>query len=188
MIMVHAENGPFGSPEEFELFYQKTSRRLWAYLYRLCGNSALADDLLQETYLRLLNVPALKAEESLRKAYLYKIAANLVTDHWRQSRREQSRITVSSDAEEEERELEIPTEYTPDRKFIQKQDFQRVFQTLRPLEQSLLWLAYVEGNEHKEMAEALGCKEKSIRVMLFRARQKMAELLKKRGLAPEVMA
>jgi RNA polymerase sigma-70 factor (ECF subfamily) len=109
MIKVHEENGPFRSQEEFELFYQKTSRRLWAYIYRLCGDSALADDLLQETYLRLLNVPSLKAEEILRKAYLYKIAMNLVTDHWRHSRREQGRVIASPDSEEE-RELEIPAE------------------------------------------------------------------------------
>jgi RNA polymerase sigma-70 factor (ECF subfamily) len=49
------------------------------------------------------------------------------------------------------------------------------------VERSLLWLAYVEGSEHREIAAALGLKQKSIRVLLFRARQKFAQILKRRG-------
>jgi len=57
----------------------------------------------------------------------------------------------------------------------------QVLQEMNPQQRSLLWLAYVEGNEHKEIAQVLGLKEKSIRVLLFRARQKLAELLSQKG-------
>ena len=40
--------------EAFRLFYQRTSRPLWAYLSRMSGDRQLADDLLQETYYRML--------------------------------------------------------------------------------------------------------------------------------------
>jgi RNA polymerase sigma-70 factor (ECF subfamily) len=61
----------------------------------------------------------------------------------------------------------------------------RVFAELKPQERALLWLAHVEGNSHEEIAEALGVKSKSIKVMLFRARKRLGEMLTKKGLAPE---
>ena len=50
-----------------------------------------------------------------------------------------------------------------------------------------MWLAHVEESDHEEIAEALGLKAKSIRVLLFRARKRLGELLTKRGLGPEVL-
>ena len=48
----------------------------------------------------------------------------------------------------------------------------------------MLWLAHGEGTEHRQIAETLGLKAASVPVMLFRARRKLASLLKKRGLGP----
>ena len=61
----------------------------------------------------------------------------------------------------------------------------RVFEHLKTQEQTLLWLAYVEGFDHREIALALQLREKSVRVMLFRARKKLAGMLSKQGLGPE---
>jgi RNA polymerase sigma-70 factor (ECF subfamily) len=60
-------------------------------------------------------------------------------------------------------------------------DLERCFGEMKPQERTLLWLAYVEGNEHKEIARMLGLKEKSIRVLLFRARQRLSALLQPKG-------
>ena len=62
----------------------------------------------------------------------------------------------------------------------------RMFGELKPRERALLWLAHVEEADHDEIGEALGLKSKSVRVLLFRARKKLAEILKKHGMAPEV--
>ena len=52
---------------------------------------------------------------------------------------------------------------------------------LRPRERQLLWLAHAEGYSHKEIAEIMGLRSPSIRLMLFRARHRLAELLKDGG-------
>jgi RNA polymerase sigma-70 factor (ECF subfamily) len=44
-----------------------------------------------------------------------------------------------------------------------------------------MWLAYVEGADHCEIAETLGLREASVRVLLFRARRKLAHLLREGG-------
>ena len=50
---------------------------------------------------------------------------------------------------------------------------------------ALLWLAHVEGSSHDEIADAIGVKAKSVRVLLFRARKRLAEILTKHGMGPE---
>lgn len=172
------------SEAAFQAFYQETARPLWAFICRMCSKPELADDLLQETYLRFLRASDLKADAALRKAYLYKIATNLMTDHWRSSAREQ-RWVVTSHSDEDFHEEAVTNLKDAAETVIVRRDLSRVFQQLKPMERSLLWLAYVEGSEHREIAAALGLKQKSIRVLLFRARQKLAQILQRRGLSPE---
>ena len=55
-----------------------------------------------------------------------------------------------------------------------------MFGRLEVKERALLWLAYVETASHRDIAGALGLKESSIRVLVFRARKKLAGLWARR--------
>jgi RNA polymerase sigma-70 factor (ECF subfamily) len=149
----------------FELFYKKTARPLWLYLHRVSGDAALAEDILQESFYRLLRAALANMDEAQMRAYLYKIATNLLRDYWRGRKREQKFLVENNP------EKAAPPDPT------ENQDLTRALQALNLQERSLLWLAYVEGNEHREIAQILSLSEKSIRVLLFRARQKLAKLL-----------
>jgi RNA polymerase sigma-70 factor (ECF subfamily) len=63
-------------------------------------------------------------------------------------------------------------------------DVRQLLAELKPRDQQLLWLAYVEGFSRREIAPLLGGQEESVRVLLLRARERMALLLKEQGLAP----
>ena len=52
---------------------------------------------------------------------------------------------------------------------------------LKPRERDLLWLAYAQGSSHKEIAETLGLKTASIKLLLFRARRRLATYLREGG-------
>src|SRR5438094_9975049 len=72
---------------KFEAFYRKTAGRLWSYIFRMTGNAATADDLLQKTFFRFLrSSPAIDDDDHLRN-YLFETATNLVFDHFREARR-----------------------------------------------------------------------------------------------------
>jgi RNA polymerase sigma factor (sigma-70 family) len=59
----------------------------------------------------------------------------------------------------------------------------RCFEKLKPRERALLWLAYVEGYAHGEIAGTLELNEKSIKVLLFRARRNLERILRQNGLS-----
>ena len=56
-------------------------------------------------------------------------------------------------------------------------DVRRSMDLLKPRERELLWLAYVEGMSHAEIAAATGLGAMSVRLLLFRARRRAAALL-----------
>ena len=68
-----------------------------------------------------------------------------------------------------------------------RRDLRRAMQELKPRDRQLLWLGHVEGFSHKEIGEIVGVKAASVRLMLFRARQRLAALLRERGVGPEVL-
>lgn len=156
------------SREQFEAFYAHTASALRAYLCRVAGSADMADDFLQESYVRMLAAPPM--EEHHRKSYLYRTATNLVTDHWRQqSRHRRWWRLLPRRAEAAPHGVELAS------------DMQRLFQQIAPRERALLWLAYVEGAGHREIAAILQLKEASVKVLLFRARRKMEAILKEHG-------
>jgi RNA polymerase sigma-70 factor (ECF subfamily) len=61
----------------------------------------------------------------------------------------------------------------------QRTDLRRAMSRLRPRERALLWLAYGQGHAHAEIAETLGVKTASVKLLLFRARRKLATLLRR---------
>ena len=161
---------------EFQEIYRLHARSIWAYLYRLTGNAADADDLLQEAYCRLLAIPFATRDDRELCAYLFRVATNAATDLWRRGGRGTRRSEPLTS--------ESATTADHGDGVALKHDMSRTFGNLKPQERMLLWLAHVEGFAHPEIAEALGLKAASVPVLLFRARRKLAALLRKKGYGP----
>jgi RNA polymerase sigma-70 factor (ECF subfamily) len=157
----------------FRSLYERTARPLRGYLIRCLGDLALADDLLQESYLRYLKSQFVGESDDHRRNYLFRIATNLVRDHFRRRRPETTALP----------ERGIPTEPADDLEL--RSDVGGAMSQLSPRDRQMLWLAYVEGASHREIAAALGLRTGSIKSMLFRARSRLAEELRRRGLQPE---
>jgi len=160
---------------QFRAFYQNTAPSLRAYICRGCGSVDLAEDILQDAFLRFLRVAPPAMDEPQMRSYLYRTAESLIADHWRRWKREQ-RWDVES---------LFQKEAPPDRDM--GDDMTRAFRQLKPEHRSLLWSAYVEGFDHREIAAARGVNEKSVRVLLFRARKALAAILERAGLGPEAV-
>ena len=83
---------------EFQDLYRLHARPLWAYLFRLTGNTADADDLLQESFCRLLATPLATRDDTQLRAYLFRVATNAATDLWRRGGHSRRRMETPAGA------------------------------------------------------------------------------------------
>ena len=155
--------------EAFRQLYQATSRPLWGYLHHATGRPHVADDLLQETWCKFLLHPIPPMDQAHTRSYLFRIATNLLHN------RSRSRDDAA---------LEEPTERTAEPDQAARLDVQSAMRQLKPRERQLLWLAYVEGMSHAEIAAVTGLGAMSIRILLYRARQKASAILRPQRTEP----
>jgi RNA polymerase sigma-70 factor (ECF subfamily) len=153
----------------FRALFARTSAPLGRYLNRLTGDPSLADDLLQDAFVRLLGVDRLPETDDHLKNYLFRVATNLARDHYRRCLRQPT--VPESDSPEASVEPHAPS------------DVWAKLSDVTPRDRELLLLAYVEGLTHREIAGVTGLMHASIRPLLFRARRRFARVLREAGLA-----
>jgi RNA polymerase sigma-70 factor (ECF subfamily) len=160
---------------EFAAFYERNRRAVWAYAYRVTGRAADADDIVQEAFCRVIGVEIDANDDEALRRYVFRVAGNLMADRWRKATRERSwldRLRGTS-------EMHVDPAYD--------NGVSREFALLTPRDRALLWLAYVEGDNHQEIADALGLTRGSVKVMLFRARARLKRLLTAHGVVARVL-
>jgi RNA polymerase sigma-70 factor (ECF subfamily) len=152
----------------FAAFYDHTARALWAFAYRATANAADADDIVSEAFCRLLQSADRLSTDEERRRYVFRIAGNLVVDRWRRQQRD------------EERDREQTAGMPDDARTVicgQVDDVTAGFARLSEHDRVLLWLAYVEGHSHAEIAAAVGVRKGSVKMLLSRARARLRRLL-----------
>jgi RNA polymerase sigma-70 factor, ECF subfamily len=147
----------------FHALYEGTARPLFNYLLRVSGRRDIAEDVLQESYCRLLSAKLPEMDEAQTRSYLFKIATNLLRDRWRRNE-----VTASET-------MNAPGSIA---NHADQAAMRQAFERLKLRDRELLWLAYVEGANHKEIADRTGLKPGSIRLLLYRARRRLVGLIR----------
>jgi RNA polymerase sigma factor (sigma-70 family) len=159
-------------PRGFDQAYARYGARLFTFLKRLLGQTErhLAEDLVQQTFLRLAeHGPELRADSDLR-AWLYTVARNAFLGQIRARR-----LT----AELPSLEL-VPADYTPDVEArLMLGDVEQALTRLRLEDRELLLLIGGEGLEPLTVSKMLGLEPATLRKRLARARQRLLEELER---------
>jgi RNA polymerase sigma factor (sigma-70 family) len=170
----------------------ETDRRLlWGLCYRMTGNAADADDLVQETFVRALERPPRRTHEPLRP-WLIRVAINLCRDLLRRRKRrgyvgEWLPSPVRTDDLETPASYEpvAPTEDSPSARYDLLESVSFAFllalEKLTPNQRAVLLLRDVFDYSTDETASALDISEANVKVLLLRARRKMREYDNKRS-------
>jgi RNA polymerase sigma-70 factor (ECF subfamily) len=158
--------------DTFRALYDRTSRALWAYLSRITGSRDAADDLLQETYYRFLRAQGRHENEAHRRNSLFRIATNLARDGWR--RDAHAHMVPLPDGPRGELRAGVDVAADAQR----RTDLSRAMLQMTPRERAMLWLAYAHGSSHRDIASTVGVKPASVKLLLFRARRKLAGVIR----------
>ncbi len=153
-----------------EQLYRIHTKAVYLYLYTLCHNHDLAEDLMQETFLRALCSLEIARSELL--PWLLTVARNLYLDTWRREKRLEKEI--------ERRKMETVTGEGILEMMIQKERNQNLYQAiqkLKDIEREAVVLYYFAGISQEEIGSILNLSYGNTRVILYRAKKNLKKLL-----------
>jgi RNA polymerase sigma-70 factor, ECF subfamily len=168
-----------GDPTAFECLYRLHSRRVYALCLRMVGNSAEAEDLTQETFLRLFRKIHTFRAESAFSTWLHRLAVNIVLMHLRKKSPPTVSIEASPDQEGETAWPAIDFG-APDLLLegsIDRINLLRCIERLPVGYRKIFVLHDVQGYEHHEIAGILGRSAGVSKSQLHKARARLRELL-----------
>lgn len=163
--------------DTFRAFYDRTSRAVWVYLARVTGDRQLADDLLQDVFYRFFKAGATHHDEAHRRNSLFCYATNIARDANRRRFRHRPEPVPLDIDEDGIHAAALRVDDRTAERFEASTDLARAMAQLKPMQREMLWLAYALGSSHAEIAEMLGLRSGSVKILLFRARRKLAALL-----------
>ncbi len=147
--------------------YRLYQKELYLYLYSLCGDWHLAEDLLHETFLKALL--ALPDGHTNMRAWLYMVARNLFYNQQKKKSRE---ILV----EEQDYLSEQKTDEDMLEKILEEENRRRLYQAVRRLEikkREIIQMQYFGEMSQKEIAAVLHITPENVRVLAYRAKKEL---------------
>ena len=171
-----------GDGRAFEQIVLQTERAVYNLALSIVKKKEDAEDVTQETYLRLWRAASeLKLESSL-KLYILRTARNLAFDLIRKNSKRDEIDTVILDAEGEF-EIDIADDSPdsrPDESYLRKIEKEVVRQSIEELPSAareMIVLRDIEGLSYTEIAEMLGLAEGTLKSKLFRARERLRKII-----------
>ena len=173
-----------GDDAAFEYLVTKFRRPMLSFMYRMARNSAVAEELVQEIFLRVYRSRATYNAEAKFSTWLYRIATNLAVNHARDTKYERPELSVSLD------EPDSDTGQKPDladgtlsaeQALLRRERLAAIRQHVHnlPERQRLAVLMHkYQGMDYRQIADVLKLSESATKSLLFRAYETLREKLK----------
>ena len=172
------ERAKQGDEEAFEALYHLHKRRVYSLCLRMTANTAAAEDLTQEAFLQLFRKIGTFRGESAFSTWLHRMAVNVVLMQLRKKGLPLVSLEETMETEEESAKKEPGAEDARLAGSINRIQLEQAIGDLPPGYRMVFLLHDVEGYEHNEIAEMVGCSIGNSKSQLHKARMKLRELLK----------
>jgi RNA polymerase sigma-70 factor (ECF subfamily) len=162
-------------PARFQILYDKYFTVIFNFIFRKIDDEEITADLTSQTFLKALgNLKKYKYKGVPFSAWLYRIAANEVNRHYRNSKR---KVVYSFDESEFENLIEQNAEYEED---LDIGYITRQMQSMCELDIEVLELRFFESKSFAEVAFILDITEANAKMRTYRAVEKLKKLLERR--------
>jgi RNA polymerase sigma-70 factor (ECF subfamily) len=165
-----------GDASAFDTLFGRWAAPLLRYLQRMVRDTGVAEELVQEVFLRVHRSRERYSPDARFSTWLYRIATNLALNEIRRPRNRNVHQSADADDAPPLRDSATPT----DERVHSRQLAARLEIELAALpenQRAALWLAVVEGHSYAEVAETLGVTDKAVKALVHRARTALAERL-----------
>ncbi len=174
------ERAKQGDAWAFQALYDKHKRRVYSLCLRMTSNTAEAEDLAQEAFLQLYRKIGTFRGESAFSTWLHRLSVNVVLMHLRKkSLPVVSLDETTSGGEEDTPKKDFGAQDLALSGSIDRLQLQRAIADLPPGYRTIFVLHDVEGYEHNEIANIMGCSIGNSKSQLHKARMKLREMLKR---------
>ena len=173
-----------GDESAFDYLVQKYRRPLVSFMYRMARNTAAAEDLAQEVFLRVYRSRQTYEASAKFTTWLYRIATNLAVNHARDTRHERPEVTVSLDEPDEETGTTLDVvdgTVTAEEALVRRERMRAIRSKVEalPERQKLAVIMHkYQQMDYKQIAGVLKLSESATKSLLFRAYETLREQLK----------
>jgi RNA polymerase sigma-70 factor, ECF subfamily len=173
-----------GDESAFDYLVHKYRRPLVSFMYRMARNTAAAEDLAQEVFLRVYRSRQTYEASAKFTTWLYRIATNLAVNHARDTRHERPEVTVSLDEPDEETGTTLDVAdgtVTAEEALVRRERMLAIRSKVEalPERQKLAVIMHkYQQMDYKQIAEVLKLSESATKSLLFRAYETLREQLK----------
>jgi len=168
-----------GDASAFEHLYQLHSRRVYALCLRMVGNPADAEDLMQEAFLQLFRKIATFRGESAFSTWLHRMTVNVVLMRLRKKSLPAASLEETTEPDDEtggpRKDIGAPDLRLSGA--VDRVNLERSIEKLPPGYRTIFVLHDVQGYEHNEIADIMGCSVGNSKSQLHKARTRLRELL-----------
>ena len=152
-----------GDLQKLGLLFERYKGLLFGYFFKLSKDSALAEDLVQMVFMRVIKYKHAYRGDGSFKTWIFHIARNIQVDHWRKEKKSglkvntydiEDKIANDKDSKHQEERLQI---------------LERAMDLLPNEKRELIVLSKLKGMKYKEIAQMMNLSEPIIKVRAFRA-------------------
>jgi RNA polymerase sigma-70 factor, ECF subfamily len=173
-----------GDDAAFDYLVQKYRRAMVSFLYRMAHNSAAAEDLAQEVFLRVYRSRGNYEPSAKFTTWLYRIATNLAVNHARDTRHERPENQVSLDEPDTETGMTVDvadSSLSVEENILRRERMAAIRQKVEALperQKMAVVMHKYQQMDYKQIAEVLKLSESATKSLLFRAYETLREQLK----------
>lgn len=176
-----------GDAAAFERIYQLHSRKVYGLCFRMTSKAQEAEDLTQEAFLQLFRKIHTFRGQSAFSTWLYRLTVNIVLMRLRKKGLKEFSLDDRPDANDDTPRFEVATRDLRLGGVIDRLQLQPAIDQLPPGYRAMFILHDVQGYDHHEIAEIMGCSVGNSKSQVHKARMRLRWLLKhpqRRAFAP----
>ena len=172
------EQAKQGHEAAFEVLYHLHKRRVYSLCLRMVSNPAQAEDLAQEAFLQLFRKISTFRGESAFSTWLHRMTVNVVLMQLRKKGLPVVSLEETLEADDDAPRKEFGTRDVKLTGAVDRLQLQRAIDKLPPGYRTVFVLHDIEGFEHNEIAQMVGCSIGNSKSQLHKARLKLRDYLK----------